>query len=309
MTSVRPRLPDFYVAGPPRCGTTTLYEVLRRHDGIFLPAVKEPKYWCDDLDSGSVADGLIFTRSFDDYVRLFAGAAPEHLAGDLSPWYLYSSRAIARIADASPGARFIVGVRNPVDLIESLHAQRLASSYEDLPDLREALAAEPDRAQGRRLPRHVRNIPGLLYTRVASLGDQLERLRRLVPDDRIHVYVFDDFREQPLSVVNGMLAFLGLHPLGDDRPIEVINARPRVTHRALRNAFTGSSKVTWARRLVPPIVRRPVRAAIDRVTLSRTPTGSPLTASERQELLARFRPDIERTSRIVGRDLWALWST
>ncbi len=35
-------MPDFFIVGHPKCGTTALYEMLRRHPQIFMPALKEP---------------------------------------------------------------------------------------------------------------------------------------------------------------------------------------------------------------------------------------------------------------------------
>ena len=34
-------LPDFLIAGEMKCGSTTLWEMLRRHPGVFLPEEKE----------------------------------------------------------------------------------------------------------------------------------------------------------------------------------------------------------------------------------------------------------------------------
>ena len=48
---VRGRVPDFFIVGHPKCGTTALYEMLRRHPQIFMPALKEPAYFATDLRS------------------------------------------------------------------------------------------------------------------------------------------------------------------------------------------------------------------------------------------------------------------
>jgi len=43
------RLPDFFIVGQPKSGTTALYEMLRRHPEIFMPASKEPWFFADEL--------------------------------------------------------------------------------------------------------------------------------------------------------------------------------------------------------------------------------------------------------------------
>ncbi len=39
------RVPDFFIVGHPKCGTTALYEMLRRHPQIFMPDIKEPWFF------------------------------------------------------------------------------------------------------------------------------------------------------------------------------------------------------------------------------------------------------------------------
>ena len=41
-------LPDFLVIGVPKAGTTALYAALVRHPQLYLPAIKEPKFFLTD---------------------------------------------------------------------------------------------------------------------------------------------------------------------------------------------------------------------------------------------------------------------
>src|SRR5215472_4640173 len=41
-------LPDFLVIGAPKAGTTALHAALARHPGLYLSAVKEPKFFLSD---------------------------------------------------------------------------------------------------------------------------------------------------------------------------------------------------------------------------------------------------------------------
>ena len=43
------RLPDFFIVGHSKSGTTALYEMLRQHPQIYLPAAKEPWFFADEL--------------------------------------------------------------------------------------------------------------------------------------------------------------------------------------------------------------------------------------------------------------------
>jgi hypothetical protein len=41
-------LPDFFIAGAPKAGTTALHAALARHPSLYMSAVKEPKFFLTD---------------------------------------------------------------------------------------------------------------------------------------------------------------------------------------------------------------------------------------------------------------------
>src|ERR1035438_10366848 len=45
------RVPDFFIVGHAKCGTTALYHMLKEHPQIFMCEVKEPRYFNTDLRS------------------------------------------------------------------------------------------------------------------------------------------------------------------------------------------------------------------------------------------------------------------
>ena len=46
------RIPDFFIVGQPKSGTTALYEALRMHPQLFMPELKEPVFLASDLIAG-----------------------------------------------------------------------------------------------------------------------------------------------------------------------------------------------------------------------------------------------------------------
>ena len=50
MTTGRPRVPDFFIVGAPKAGTTAMYEYLRTHPDLYLPERKELRFFGSDLD-------------------------------------------------------------------------------------------------------------------------------------------------------------------------------------------------------------------------------------------------------------------
>lgn len=43
------RVPDFFIVGQAKSGTTALYEMLRQHSAIFMPDLKEPEFLAADM--------------------------------------------------------------------------------------------------------------------------------------------------------------------------------------------------------------------------------------------------------------------
>src|SRR5688572_26342484 len=138
--------PNFFIVGAPRCGTTALYQYLRQHDRIFMPTVKECHFMADDFADFRRAHDL------DEYLGLFEGATPRHVAvGEASVFYLMSDIAIPNIEAFNPNARHVVMLRNPVELVQSLHEQLLGTLHEDEPDFETAWRLQETRRAGRRI--------------------------------------------------------------------------------------------------------------------------------------------------------------
>ncbi len=140
------RRPNFFIVGAPKCGTTSLATWLGRHPSVFIPHVKEPHHFNTD-------DAPLFA-SRSSYERLFRAASDQHLAiGEASASYLYSNDAVPNIEAAYPGSRFIVLLRNPVEMAPAWHAQILLSGVgETERDFATAWALQEARRQGRNVP-------------------------------------------------------------------------------------------------------------------------------------------------------------
>ncbi|MDQ3492872.1 MAG: sulfotransferase [Chloroflexota bacterium] len=296
--------PSFFIVGAPGCGTTFMHEHLRADPGIFMPDLKEPSYFCTDLDLGTPADGLIFTRDLEAYLALFRPATKAQIAGEASPFYLYSTDAAGRIAAFRPEARIIIMLRDPADMIRYLHARRYFVGSEDIERFEDALAVEPARKRGERLPPDVWNVKGLYYREVGRYAEQVERYLAVFPPEQVKVIIFEEFRKDAAGTYRDVLKFLGVeasHDLRLERVNPSLGVRSRRLHRflltpALRKGF---------RRFAPAPLRSAVRSVITRVNATpRRPDFDPVV---RAALHAEFRPDVERLSTLIDRDLTLIW--
>jgi len=267
---------------------------------VFLPGPLEPHYFCSDLHLDYRVSAL------EDYLDLFRGARECHMAvGETAGWYLHSDIALSEIIKFNAEARIIVLVRNPIELVRSLHAYNLVRCIENEPDFEAAWSLQEARRQGRHLPPNVGESKQLQYRWVGCLGVHLERAMSNVPEEQLRVIVHDDLQAAPKRVYEELLAFLSLQP--DQRtqfPRVNISERSRsvLLQRLLYEPPTALRLA--ARAMTSVIDAKRVYGAVDRLRrLNRTGSPpAPLSPTCRKKLAAAFEEDVALSSRLIGRD-------
>jgi len=61
-------LPDFLVIGAPKAGTTALHAALAGHPGLFMSAVKEPKFFLTDGPPPSRGGGPGDVQTYREHI-------------------------------------------------------------------------------------------------------------------------------------------------------------------------------------------------------------------------------------------------
>ena len=199
--------PDFFIVGAPRCGTTALSRYLSKHPQVCFSKPKEPHFFTLAEPQHNGVDLL------KDYLhRFFPHYNPQRhkVLGEGSVSYLYSPEAIRRILTINPRAKFIVSVRNPIDMVRSYHARMIYTLDEDVQDLAQAWALQAERAQGRRLPKSCRDRRMLQYREIGAMGQNVKRLFEIAGRERCKIVLFDDLIADPRKTYCELLAFLGL---------------------------------------------------------------------------------------------------
>jgi hypothetical protein len=276
------QLPNFFILGAPKCGTTSLARYLSEHPAIFLTTPKEPNYFARALFTDAArARRPAYQLQWEDYLRLYATAQPTHRRrGEASTRYLRCEAALREIRERCPAARLIAMLREPVALVQSWHAQKLWEGQETETDLEQAWRLEAARRRGEHLPPRLKARDALFYSAVASLGSQLEQLGALFPREQICCLRLDDLQRDPRGEYERVLRFLEV-PSDERTSFAVHNPRRR----------------TWASR---------VRGWLGREAAQ--PAARAITPAFEQELRDYFLPEIERLERWLGADLRS-WKT
>ena len=313
--SPQQRVPDFFIVGHPKCGTTALYRMLKRHPQVFMPSLKEPRYLASDLrDRFHIPATAMIPDTLEDYLSLFAAAGPAQRAGEASPSYLTSRTAAAAIADLQPDARIIAILREPASFLRSLHLQFVQAHVETEKDLRKALALEEARRGGKRVPRLSHRPNVLLYSEHVRYVEQLRRYHAVFPPEQVLVLIYDDFRRDNEGTVRRVLRFLDLD---DTAPVAVREANPTVgvraqrLHRLVHSVASGRSPVARAvqasaRALTPRALSRDSAVAIRNRIFFTNP--APPDEGLMLELRRRFKGEVVALSEYLGRDLVSLWN-
>src|SRR5260370_23408084 len=101
--------PNFFIVGAAKSGTTSLWQYLKQHPDIFMPAditLKEPSYYCDTYG----------VESYAAYLALFfKDATTQKRIGEASTPYLTSPESARKIYNGVPDSRIIMMLRNPVN--------------------------------------------------------------------------------------------------------------------------------------------------------------------------------------------------
>lgn len=290
------RKPDFFIVGAPKCGTTAMNDYLKDHPEIFVPDKKEIHFFGADL---AFRPPQRLTEA--EYLSFFASAWSEKRVGEASVWYLYSRQAAAEIKAFMPTARIIIMLRNPVDMMYSLHSQRLYNGRENLSDFAQALMKE-DTLSPKEQPEDTFHALSVSYRAVATYTPQVQRYFEVFGRERVHIIIFDDFARATPEVYRQTCEFLEVSQ--EFQPeFDIINANKGVHSTMVRSLLRYPPAPL---RLFLKLLGRPARQGFKgwlRRLNTRYEPRSSLDPELRRRLQAEFASEVERLSVLLGRDL------
>ena len=296
--------PNFFIIGAPKCGTTALWSYLSTHPNISMSDPKEPHYFASDIKTKRIT-------TEQQYLKCFKGIEERHtIVGESSVWYLFSKDAVPNIIEFNDQAKFIVMVRNPVDMAYSLHSQLVFVGHEDEIDFSKAWRLQDARARGENLPKFYLEEKLFQYGEVCHLGNQIERLYENVDKEQVKVIVFDEFAADPRKIYSSVMEFLSIEDDGR-RKFPKINSNKIIkneTFEKLLNIERVPMLASLSRKAkayfgIPHWgVTRPIAKLIRGRNItyrSREPMGQEL----REELTEYFKNDVGKLSDQLSKDL------
>lgn len=292
--------PNFFIIGAPKCGTTALCEYLKIHPHIYISEPKEPHYFAQDFEQYRVV------KTMEEYLRLFDESSTDCTAvGEGSVFYLYSSVALQKIYEFDPKSKIIVMLRNPIDLVYSFHSQLIYSADEGEMNFEKAWRSQKSRKQGHNIPYQCREPELLQYAEVGKLGKQIARLLDIFPYEQIEIIWFEDFISSTKQVYDRVSNFL---EVPNDRRTEFIRINENKKHKF---GPLGNFAAKPPALLTSVAMKAKKAVGIERLNIidtirsfnTKVVARQPLSSSLRSELSAEFKPDIEKLSQLLSKDL------
>jgi hypothetical protein len=308
--------PTFFLVGAMKAGTTSLANLLARHPDVYLPPIKEPNFFCEDINAATDPNDRRFSfsvisveqaldpvrprraqvalvRDAHQYLALYRAGAGYRHRGDCSTAYLFSASAAAAIAAVVPTAKILVMVREPVARAISEHRMRRVMG-----SARASLVVEIE-AEQREIAAGVPIAHGShLYLRAGQYAAQIQRYRQAFGPESVLVVVFEEFVRDQQAHFDQICDFLEI------RRIPIGSAAHANEGKMPRSAWLNrwlfmlraKSLLTWiGPHLAPALKRRLLRIWF-------LPDTTDYRA-ERSQLAPLFAAEIAAVEALLGRPL------
>jgi hypothetical protein len=289
-------MPNFFVVGAQKAGTTSLYHYLNQHPEVYMSPRKEPHFF-EGMHSAFYRPGRRLTPVTDvgDYQALFEGAKDERAIGEASASYLYSPRAPTLIKRSIPDAKLIAVLRNPADRAYSNFLHCVQVGREPLASFAEALRAEEGRIRDKWGPLWHYKQKGFYYAQVKRYFDTFGR-------DQVGVWLYEDLKAEPVRMLRDIFRFLDVDVAFAPDVSIAHNTSGLPRNKTLYilakklTAWNSALNAALLERLLPAGARHYIRSRI----LDKPP---PLPTEVRRQLTGGYREDILKLQGLIGRDL------
>ena len=301
-----PVLPNFFIVGTGKAGTTSLYHYLQQHPQIYMSPIKEPCYFAaeirpDNLTSTHLQHIRRMSRKlpapfgwlvskWDDYVRLFQDVQHETAIGEASVAYLWSETAATNIASRLPGAKIIAILRDPSERAFSqyLHQLTVGLTHLSFREHIEKCLHNRDRKLGTFYP----------LLEVGLYSEQVKRYLDRFPGNKVRIYWYEEAWKQPDQFLQDIFRFLDV-----DFNFPVDTRRKRLQRRAPRFASVNYALKQFGithhlREFAPSWLRSTVRTVF-----FGNSRNLKMSSEDRRYLINYYREDILKLASLLNRDL------
>ena len=308
-------LPNLFIVGAPKAGTTSLYHYLDQHPQIYMSPIKEPCYFASELRPENFSEELQpwikqemqslkeylhgpmsekrfggLVSEWEDYLKLFQNAGAAKAIGEASVCRVWSETADRNLFCRIPDGKIIMILRNPADRAFSQYLHALTAG-----GVHKSFRAQIRASFGFRTRTFGKLYPflefGLYY-------EQVKRYLELFPAENIRIYLYEEYQDKPLQMLADIFGFLAV-----DMNFAPDTSRKHLTPRIPRFATIHYllNKYDIGRRVneLSPRAFQPLY----RTLAFRRRESLAMEPSDKAYLIGYYREDIQKLSSLLDRDL------
>lgn len=295
------KLPNFFIVGAAKAGTSSIFRYMEQHPDIYFPRVKEPGYFAfaeADVNFQGPGDERLnntVVTKLEDYLDLFGDVKSEKAIGEASVVYLHSVDAANRIKDMVPEAKIIVILRNPVDRALSSYAHKIRDGYEEVGVFMDAFSLGEERA--RLNWQHLWQ-----YRDMSFYAEELERYFHAFPRENIAVYKYEELTNNPQKLLQNIFGFLEVDTSFVPEMSVRHNVSGRPKSRLIHRFFRGSS---FFKDYLKPLFSENMRFKIRSYVMKKNVIKEKEHIGEKdiEYLKGIYSDDILKTQELIGKDL------
>jgi hypothetical protein len=226
-------LPNLFIVGAPKCGTTAMHIYLSQHPEIFMSIEKEPFYFHVTEGEGERPQYHRYRGDLEKYLKLFSAAIKEKYIGESSPGYLASAIASKEIYDFNPKAKIVIMLREPGDLLLSTYYHHKFMGVETRKKFDDAILEEFSmlNVKEKRPVHPIRYFDLCHYAKwIKTYIDQFGR-------ENVHIILYDDLKKGVHDTYRELLRFLDVDE--DFVPeFKIVNKRKFVRSKLLQKTLS-----------------------------------------------------------------------
>lgn len=283
--------PNFFIVGAPRCGTTSLYEYLRKVEEVYLSSVKEPNYFAPSIDWNQKVSNPIRTKQ--EYLELFKSVKNEKAVGEASILYLWDPKTPQLIRDTIPHAKIIMILRDPIEQSFSFYLKLWSIGYEE----------ESFRDVITKCMKLSPNDYASIILSSALYSEQVKRYLTIFNRNQIKILIFEEFINDIQKYVKCVLEFLGVNK--ESPEIEETIYNPFTTPRGNLSIFL--LRNIKLKRLGKKFLPETLGKKLVNDYLNKKIPKPKLSADDRSILENFYREDVRKLQQLLNRSLsWSV---
>lgn len=242
-------LPNFFIIGAQKAGTTFLNNHLAQHPNVYMPKDKEIPYFYDER---------FFARGIEAYRWYFRDWDGERLVGNAPVNLLYLSNITAkRIYEYDKkGIKLVCSLRNPIERAYSAYLYFRRNLWERSVTFEHALKRESWVKKYGSLAQKC----NLTYIDHGFYKQQLTEFYRYFDKRQLLIIFFEDIKNNPKKILERVSEFLEIETIGLPNNIKKSNVASRPRFITLSKLIYTDNKVKkFYAGLIPYWVRYKIR--------------------------------------------------